>query len=184
MLKCKDISLPTKVGIVKAMIFPVVMYRCESWTIKKAECWRIDAFKLWCWRSFLRVPWEKKEIKPLNLKGKQPWILFGRTDAEAEAQIVWPPNMKICKWPRCWERLREGEGGNRGWGGWMLSWTQWTWVWASSRRQWRMGKPGMLQSMGWQRTGHNWATEQQQGTVCSKMRKNDKDNHSYHCLSL
>ena len=85
-LKSRDITLPTQVHIVKAMVFPVVMYGCESWTIKKAERSRIDAFKLWCWRRLLRVPWTAKEIKPVNPKGNQPWILIGRTDAEAEAQ--------------------------------------------------------------------------------------------------
>ena len=72
--------------MVKAMVSPVVMYGCESWTIKKAEHWRIDAFKLWCWRRLLRVPWTAKEIKPVNPKGNQPWIFIGRADAEAEAQ--------------------------------------------------------------------------------------------------
>ena len=134
------------------------------------QMWELDnkegrVLKNWCFQTVvlekvLESPLERKEIKPLNLEEKQLWIFFGRTDAEAEAQLVWPPSVKICKWPWCWERLREGEGGNRGWGGWMLSSMQWTWVWASSRRWWRMGKPGMLQSMGWQRTGHNWATEQ------------------------
>ena len=73
-------------SIVKAMASPVVMYGCESWTIKKAEHWRIDAFKLWCWRRLLRVPWTAKEIKLVNPKGNQPWIFIGRADAEAEAQ--------------------------------------------------------------------------------------------------
>ena len=85
-LKSRDITLPTKVGLVKAMVFPVVMYGCESWTIKKAECRRSDAFELWCWRRLLRVPWTPcKEIKPVNPKGNQSCIFIGRTDAEAEA---------------------------------------------------------------------------------------------------
>ena len=91
MLKSKDITLPTKVRIVKAMVFPVVMYRCESWTVKKAEHQRIDAFELSCWRRRLKSPLDCKEIKPVNLKGNQPWILFGRTEAEAVAPILWPP---------------------------------------------------------------------------------------------
>ena len=82
-LKSRDIILLTKVHLVKAMIFPVVMYGCESWTIKKAEHQRIDAFKLWCWRRLLRVPLDSKEIKPSNCKGNQSWIFIGRTDAEA-----------------------------------------------------------------------------------------------------
>ena len=81
-LKSRDISLPTKVHIVKVMVFPVVMYGCESWTIKKAECQRIDASELWCWRRHLRVPWTQP--------GNQSWIFIGRTDAEAEAPILWP----------------------------------------------------------------------------------------------
>ena len=82
-----------KVSLVKAMVFPVVMYRCESCTIKKAEHWRTDAFKLWCWRS-LESPLDSKENKPVNPKGNQPWIFFGRTDAEAEAPMLWPPDVK------------------------------------------------------------------------------------------
>ena len=88
-LKSRDITLPTKVCIVKAMVFPVIMYGCESWTVKKTERQRIDAFKLWWWRSFLKSPLDTKEIKPANLKGNQPWLLVGRTDAEAEASVFW-----------------------------------------------------------------------------------------------
>ena len=91
-LKSKNITLPTKTSIVKAMVFPVVMYRCESWTIKKAERWRIDAFKLWCWRKFLSVPC--KEIKLVNPKGNQSWIFIGGIDAEADAPILWLPDSK------------------------------------------------------------------------------------------
>ena len=78
---------------IQAMVFPVVMYGCESWTVKKAELWRIDAFELWCWRR-LESPLDCKEIKPVNPKGNQSWIFIGRTDAEAEAQILWPPDVK------------------------------------------------------------------------------------------
>ena len=85
-LKSRDITLLTKVHLVKAMAFPVVMYGCESWTIRKAECRRIDAFELWCWRRLLRVPWSA-EIQSVNLKGNQSWTLIGRTDAEAETPI-------------------------------------------------------------------------------------------------
>ena len=93
-LKSRDITLPTKVHLVKAMVFPVVVYGYESWTIKKAECWRTDAFELWCWRRLLRVPWTIKEIKPINSKGNQSWIFIGRTDAEAEIPILGPPDAK------------------------------------------------------------------------------------------
>ena len=92
-LKCRDITLLTNVHIVKVMIFPVVMYRCDSGIIKKAECWRIQAFELWCWRR-LKTPLDSKEIKPVNLKWNQPWILIGRTDAKAEDLILWPPDVK------------------------------------------------------------------------------------------
>ena len=91
-LKSRDITLSTKVHLVKAMVFPVVTYGCESWTIKKAECQRTDGFELWCWRRLLRVPLACKEIQPVNPKGNQSWIFIGRTDAEAEAPILWPPD--------------------------------------------------------------------------------------------
>ena len=143
----RDITLPTKVHIVKTMIFPVVMYGCESWTIKKAECQRIDAFKVWCWRRLLRVPWTVKrsnqsilkEISSeysleglmLNLKLQYFGHLMRRTDSLER--------------PWCWERLKaEGEGDHREWDGWMASPTWWTWVWTSSGSWWWMGKPGML----------------------------------------
>ena len=128
-LKSRDITLPTKVHIVKAMVFPVVMYRCESWTIKKAECQRIDAFELWCWRRLLRVPWTArrsnqsilKEISPedslegLMLKLKLQYFghLMQRADSLEKTLIL--------------ERLRAGrEGDDRGRDGWMISSTQWT----------------------------------------------------------
>ena len=88
-LKGQDITLPTKVHTVKAMVFPAVMYRCESWTIKKAEHWKMDASELWYWRRLLRVPLDCKEIKPINPKGNQLWIFIGRTVAEAEAPVLW-----------------------------------------------------------------------------------------------
>ena len=102
-LKSRDITLPTKVYLVKAMDFPIVMYGCESWTIEKAEHWRIDAFELWCWRRLLRVPWTArrfnqsilKEIQPVHPKGDQSWVFIGRTDVEAETPILWPPDVKI-----------------------------------------------------------------------------------------
>ena len=91
-LKSRDITLSTKICLVKAMVFPVVMYGCESWTIKKAECQRIDAVELWYWRRLLRVPC--KEIKPVHPKGNQSWVFIGRTDVEAETSILWPPDAK------------------------------------------------------------------------------------------
>ena len=115
--KSRDITLPTKVHLVKAMVFPVVRYGCERWTIKKAECRRIDAFELLCWRR-LESPLDCKEIKPVSPKGNQPWIFIGRT--VAEALILWPPDEEPSHWKRpwCWERLKaKGEGGSRGWDG-------------------------------------------------------------------
>ena len=91
-LKSRDITLPTKVHLVKAMVFPVVMYGCESWTIKKAERRRIDAFELWCWR--VKSPLDCKEIKPVNPQGNKSWLFTVRTDAEVEAPILWPPDEK------------------------------------------------------------------------------------------
>ena len=102
-----------------------------------------------------------KEIQPVHSKGDQPWVFFGRTDAEAETPILWPPDAKNWKRPWCWEGLRVGgEGDNRGWDGWMASPTRWTWVWANCGNWWWTGKPGVLQSMGFKETdtteGLNW----------------------------
>ena len=91
--KSRDITLPTKVCLVKTIVFPVVMYGCESWTVKKAERQRIDAFELWCWRRLLRVPWTA-EIQPVHSEGDQPWDFFGRNDAKAEAPVLWSPPAK------------------------------------------------------------------------------------------
>ena len=112
-LKSRGITLLTKVYLVKAMVFPVVKYGCESWTIKKAERWRIDAFELWCWRRLLRVPWTARD-QPVYPKGNQSWIFIGRTNAEAETPILWPPegkNWLIWKDPdagKDWGRRRRG----------------------------------------------------------------------------
>ena len=91
-LKSRDITLPTKVCLVKAMVFPVVMYGCESWSVKKAECRRIDAFELWC--QTLESPLDCKEIQPIHSEGDQPWDFFGRNDAKAETPVLWPPRAK------------------------------------------------------------------------------------------
>ena len=90
-LKSRDITFPTKVHLVKAMVFPVVMYGCESWSIKKAERRTIDAFELWRWRRLLR---DCKEIQPVHPKGDQSWVFFARTDVVAETPIFWPPHAK------------------------------------------------------------------------------------------
>ena len=155
--KSRDVTLPTKVCIVKAMVFPVVMYGCE---LDYKEDW---VPKNWCfWTVVLEMifesPLDCKEIKPVNPKGNQSWIFIGRTGTEAEAPILWSPDSKswlIGKDPdvgkdwsrrrRGWQRMTEDD---RGWDGWMASPTQWTWVWAGYRGWWRTGKPGVLQSMG------------------------------------
>ena len=161
-LKSRDITLLTKVCLVKAMVFPVVMYECESWTIKKAEHWRTDAFQLWCWRRFLRVPWTAKRSNQSILKEISPgysledwWWSWN-----SNTLVTWCEELTHLKWPWCWERLKVGgEGDDRGWDGWMASLTQRTWVWVNSGSWWWTGRPGMLQSMGLQRVGHNWVTE-------------------------
>ena len=93
-LKSRDITFSTEFHLVKAMVFPVVMYGCESWTIKKAEHWRIDAFELWCWRRLLRVPWTARRSNPVHPKWDQSWVFIERTEAETETPILWPPDAK------------------------------------------------------------------------------------------
>ena len=110
----------------------------------------------------LESPLDWKEIQPVHPKGNQSWIFLWRTDAEAENPILWPRDGKLTHWKRpwCWERFKAGgEGDNRGWDSWIASPTRWTWVWASSGSWWWTGKPSLLQSMGSQKAGHNWATE-------------------------
>ena len=146
------------------------MYRCESWTIKKAGHWRIDAFELWCWRRLLRVPWTArkpnqsilKEISPeyalkgLMLKLKLQYFghLIHRINSLKKTLFLG----KNWRW--------EEKGIDRGWDGWMPQLTRWTWVWVGSRSWWWTGKPGMLQSMGSQRVGHDWAIELTNTHVC------------------
>ena len=114
-LKSRDITLLTKVCISKAIIFPVVMYDCESWTIKKAECKTIDVLELWCWRRLLRVPWTARRSNK-SIKGNQPWIFNGRTDAEGEAPILWPTDEEsqlIAKDPEARKDWRQNEKGQQ-----------------------------------------------------------------------
>ena len=159
-LKSRNITLPTKVCLVKAMLLPVVRYGCESWTIKNAEHWRIDAFKLSCWRRSLRVPWTARRsnqsilkeistecsLEGLMLKLKLQYFGFLMRRADSFEKILMLE--KIEGW---------GKGDDRGWDGWMASLTQWIWIWISSRSWWWTGRPGMLQSMGSDTTERlNW----------------------------
>ena len=148
-----------KFCLVKVMVFPVVVYGCESWTIKKAECWRIDAFELWFWRRLLRVPWTARRSSQSILKEISPEYSSEGLMLKLKLQY-WCKELTHWKRPWCWERLKAGgEGDDRGWNGWMASLTQWTWVWVSSGNWWWTGKPGVLQPMGSQSIGHSWATE-------------------------
>ena len=152
--KSRDITLLTKVRLVKAMVFPAVMYGCESWTVKKAECQRIDAFELWCWRRLLRVPWTARRSTLGFLWKEWCWSWSSSTlDTSCE---------ELTHWKRlwCWEGLGAGgEGDDQGWDGWIPSLTRWTWVWVNSGRWWWTGRPGVLRFMGSQRLGHDWVTE-------------------------
>ena len=163
-LKTRDITLPTNVCLVKAMVFPVVMYGCESWTIKKAEHRRIDAFERWCWRRLLRIPWTArrsnqailKEISPeyslegLMLKLQYSGYLMWRTDSLEKTLMLG----KIEGRSRGWQRTRWLDGITD-----MIDMSL-----SKFQEMWRTGKPGMLQSMGSQRVRHNWVTEQQQSS--------------------
>ena len=134
--KSRNIALPTNVCLVKAMFFfPVVMYDCESWTVKKAECWRIDAFELWCWRSLFRVPWTARRSNQSILKEISPEysleVLMSKLKLQYFGHLMPRTNWKR---PWCWERLKAGgEADDRGWDGWMASRTRWTWVWVALR---------------------------------------------------
>ena len=161
-LKSRDITLTTKVPLVKAMVFPVVMYGCESWTIKKAEHQRIDALELWCWRRLLRMPWTARRSNQstlttsvLNIHQKN-WCWSWNSNILA----TWCEELTHWKRPWCWESLKAGgEGDDRGWDSWMASPIQGTWLWVNSRSWWWTGRPGVLPSMGSQRVGHHWVTE-------------------------
>ena len=152
-LKSRDIILPAKVHLVKAMVFSVVIYRCESWTIKKAERQRIGAFELWCWRRLLRVPWTAKrsnqsilkETSPeYSLEGLMLKLKLNSTQTQV-ALATWCEELTHWKRPWCLERLGEGgEGDGRGW--WLDGITiQGTWVRVGSESWWWTGRPGVLQ---------------------------------------
>ena len=161
-LKSRDITLPTKVHVVKGTVFPVVMYGCESWTIKKTEHRRIYAFKLWCWRRLLRVRWTARRCHQSILKEISPeYSLEGlmlKLNLQYFGHLMQRTNSLEMTW--CWEILKAGgEGDDRRWDGWMASLTQWTWVWVDSSSWWWTGRPVILWLMGSQRVGHDWATE-------------------------
>ena len=162
-LKSRDITLPTKVHLVKVVVFPEVMYGCESWTVKKAEHQRIDAFELWCLRRLLRLllglqgdptsPSWKRSVLSVHWKDCC-WSWNSNTLATSCKELThW-------KRPWCWEGLGAGgEGDDRWWDGWMASLTRRTWVWVNSGSWWWTGRPGVLWFMGLQRVGHDWETE-------------------------
>ena len=139
-------------------VFPVVMYGCEL--DYKAERQRIDAFELWCWRRLFRVPWTPRSnqsiLKKISADCSLDWLML---KLKLHTLPTWCEELTHFKGPWCLERLRAGEGDNRDWDGWMASSTQWTWVWVNSGSWWWTGRPGVLQSMGSQRVGHDWATE-------------------------
>ena len=167
-LKSRGITLPTKIHLVRAMVFPAVMYGCESWTVKKAEHLRIYAFELWCWRRHLRVPWTSRRSSQYILNEISPeYSLEGlmlKLKLQYFGYLMWRINS--FEKPCCWERLKAGwEGDDRGWDGWIASPIQLTWVWVNSRSWWWTGRPGVLQSMGSQSrtqlsdwTELNWVT--------------------------
>ena len=149
-LKSRDITLPTKVHLVKAMVFAVIMHGYETWTIKKAECQRIDYFELWFWRRLLRVPWPTRRSNQSILKKSvlnfhwKDWCCSWSFNALA----TWYDELTHWKRPWSWERLKaRGKGDYRGWDGWISSPIRWKWVWASSRSWCWTGKTGGLQSM-------------------------------------
>jgi len=162
-LKSRDITFPKNIHIVKALVFPLVMYRCESWTKMKAERRRIDVFEWWYWKT-LESPLDSKRIQPVHPKGNQPWVFIGKIDAEAEAPILWPPDVKnwlTGKDPDAGKDWRQKQKGAIE--GEMVGWHQWL-----NRHEFEQapgvgeGKPGVLQSMGLQRVGHDWVTEEKQ----------------------
>ena len=161
-LKSRDITLSTKVRLVKAMVFPVVMYGCESWTIKKAEHWRINAFELWCWRRLLRVPWTARRSNQSILKEISPGCslegLMFKLKLQYFGHLMRRANSfeKTLMLGKTEGRRRRGRQRMR----WLDGITNsWTWVWVDSGSWWWRGRPGMLRFTGSQRVGHNWATE-------------------------
>ena len=162
--KSRDITLPTKVHLVQAMVFPIVMYECESWIVKKAEHQRIDAFKLWCWRRLLRVPWTARRSNQTILKEISPECSLERLMLKLKLQyfgyLMHAKSWLIWKDPdvgKDWRQEEKGTTEDEMVG--MASPAQWTWVCVNSGSLWWTGRPGVLWSMGSQRVRHDWATE-------------------------
>ena len=169
--KSRDITLPTNVRLVKAIVFPVVVYGCVSWTVEKPEHRRIDAFELWCWRRLLRVPWSERRSNQSILKEISPGCSMERLIWSWNSSTLATSCEELTHWKRpwCWERVGAGgEGNDRGWDGWMASPTRWTWVWVNSGSWYWTGRPSVLLFMGLQRVGHNWATELNWGYFTQK----------------
>ena len=164
-LKSRDITLPTKVCLVKAMVFPVLMYGCESWTIKKAEHWSIDAFELWCWRRLLRVPWTARRSNQSILKEISPGCslegLMLKVKLQYFGHMMWRADSleKTLMLGGIGGRRRRGRRDDRGWDGWMASPTRWAWVWVNYRSLWWTERPGVLRFTGSQRVRHDWVSE-------------------------
>ena len=162
MFKSRDITLPTKVRLVKAVVFPVVMYGCQSWTVKKAEHPKIDAFEIWCWRRLLRVFWTARRSNQSILKEISPGISLEGMMLKLKLQYFGHLMRRVDSFEKTLMLGgigAGGEGDNRGWDDWMASLTRWTCVWVNSRSWWWTGRPGVLWFMGSQRVRHDWATE-------------------------
>ena len=160
--KRRDITLPTKVHLINAMVFPVLIYGCESWTIKKAEHQKNRCFWTVVLEKTLESLLDCKEIQPVHPKVNQSWIPWKDWcwSWNSNTLATWCEELTHMKRPWCWEWLRvRREGDNREWDCWMASQTQWMWVWVNSQCWWWTGRPGVLQSLGSQRVGHDWATE-------------------------
>ena len=160
--KSRYITLPTKVHLVKTMVFPVVMYGCEIWTVKKSECWRIDAFELCCWRRLLRVPWTARRSNQSILKEISPAISLEGMVLKLKLQYFGHLMRRVDSLEKT--LMLGGIGGrrrrdDRGWDGWMASLTLWKWVWVNFGSWWWTRRPCMLQFMVSQRVGYDWATE-------------------------
>ena len=144
------------------MVFPVVMYGCESWTVKKAECQRIDAFELWCWKRLFRVPWTARRSNQSILKEISPGCSLEGLMLKLKLQYLATSCKELTHWKRPWYWEGLGAGGEWdewGWDVWMASLAAWTWVSVNSGSWWWTGRPGVLQFMGSQRVKHDWATE-------------------------